>query len=173
MKRYDITAKIYDERYFEEQNRKYQRALKDVNIEGLVVLDMGCGSGLFFSYPAKQAEIVVGIDVSHELLLRAKKQNKQFKNVFLVQADADHLPFRDCCFGAGFAFTVLQNIPNPAIAMAELRRTVKTNNKIVVTGLKKAFAINKFIDILEQTTMQIISFIDEENLNCYIAVLTA
>jgi len=173
MKRYDITAKMYDERYFEEQHRKYQKALKTADIEDLAILDVGCGSGLFFSYVAKQAKIVVGIDVSHGLLLKAKEQAKQFGNVFLVQSDADHLPFRESFFGVAFAFTILQNIPKPAKTITELRRVVEPKSSIVVTGLKKAFTLSEFMDILENSKLTLTIFIDEDTLNCYVAILTA
>jgi len=172
MKRYDITAEMYDERYFDEQHRKYQKALETVDIEGLEILDVGCGSGLFFSHAAEQTKMVVGMDVSHGLLLKAKDQAKRFENVFLVQSDADHLPFKEDFFGAAVAFTMLQNIPNPAKTITELRRTVKTGGKVVVTGLKKAFTLSEFMDILENSKLTLTTFIDEEALNCHVAILT-
>ena len=48
MQRYDVTAEMYDERYADEQQRKYKKALENVNVTGKTVLDVGCGSGLFF-----------------------------------------------------------------------------------------------------------------------------
>jgi ubiquinone/menaquinone biosynthesis C-methylase UbiE len=171
MKRYDITAQMYDERYFEEQHRKYQKALGNVCVKGLAILDVGCGSGLFFSHVAEQAVLVVGVDVSHGLLLKAKGQTERFGNVFLVQADADHLPFRDNFFGDAFAFTMLQNVPKPTETIAELKRVIGADGKMVVTGLKKVFALSKFMDILENSKMTLMTFVDEESLNCYVAVL--
>ena len=97
MQRYDLTAEMYEERYAEEQKAKYAAALENVNIANCAVLDVGCGSGLFFSHAAK-AKFVVGVDVSRKLLLKAKKQTRAFGNVFVLQADADHLPFRECLF---------------------------------------------------------------------------
>jgi ubiquinone/menaquinone biosynthesis C-methylase UbiE len=173
MQRYDVTAEMYDERYSEEQNRKYQKALENVSVEGTAVLDAGCGSGLFFRRTAGQAGMVMGVDVSHGLLLKAKEQTKLFGNVFVVQADADQLPFRDGFFGAAFAFTVLQNMPKPAETLGELKRVVKAGGRVVVTGLKKAFALNKFLDILDDSGLETAAFMDDEALNCYVAVLAA
>jgi ubiquinone/menaquinone biosynthesis C-methylase UbiE len=173
MQRYDVTAEMYDERYSEEQNRKYQKALQNVDVEGMAVLDVGCGSGLFFRRATNQATMVVGVDVSHGLLLKAKGQAKMFGNVFVVQADADCLPFRDGFFGVGFAFTVLQNMPNPAETLGELKRVVRADGRVVVTGLKKAFALEEFMDVLEDSGLQTATFVDDEALNCYVAVLAA
>jgi len=95
MQRYDVTAEMYDERYAQEQMAKYGKALENVDVAGRVVLDVGCGSGLFFREIAAQADMVVGVDVSGKLLLKAKEQRSAFQNVAVLQADADHLPFRD------------------------------------------------------------------------------
>ena len=64
MQRYDLTAQMYDERYAEEQETKYRVSLENLNVTGCVVLDVGCGSGLFFSHVAAQASMVVGVDIS-------------------------------------------------------------------------------------------------------------
>ena len=125
---------------------------------------------MFFEEAAKKAKAVVGVDVS-KLLLRKAKANAS-ANVYLVQADADHLPFQNGTFKAVFSFTVLQNMPKPKKTLQEIRRLIKKGNRIVVTGLKKAFPQTSFHDLVEQSGMRIVSFNDEENINCYIAILT-
>jgi malonyl-CoA O-methyltransferase len=171
MHAYDVTAEMYDERYSNEQHHKYQKALENTDVLGEAVLDVGCGSGLFFSEIAEKAKIVAGVDVSKKLLLKAKEH--AVGNVFVVQADADHLPFRDDFFDAIFSFTVLQNMPKPTVTLAELKRVTRQGGKIAVTGLKKAFPLDKFMDIMEGSGMQLAAFVDEEAINCYIAVLAA
>jgi ubiquinone/menaquinone biosynthesis C-methylase UbiE len=171
MQRYDLTAEMYDERYSEEQMRKYKKALENVSVEGKAVLDVGCGSGLFFKEVATQADIVASIDISRKLLLKAKEQAKSLDNVFVLQADADHLPFRDGFFGAVFAFTVLQNMPKPPKTLNELKRVVKGDGRVLVTGLKKAFPLTAFMDVLDGSGLKLVSFVDDEAVNCYVAVL--
>lgn len=149
-----------------------RKLLEKVNVEGGLVLDVGCGSGLFFTQVAKQARMVVGVDVSRKLLLKAKEQANAFQNAFVLQADADHLPFKDGFFGSVFAFTVLQNMPKPAETLCELKRVAKRDGRVVVTGLKKAFPLNRFMDVLEGSALKLVSFVDEEAINCYVAVLT-
>lgn len=171
MQRYDVTAEMYDERYSGEQKAKYKKTLENVNVAGKLVLDVGCGSGLFFQEVAAQAELILGVDVSRKLLLLAKKQAKGFGNTFVVQADADNLPFRDGFIDCVFAFTMLQNMPKPSETLSEIKRVIKRNGRAVVTALKKAFPLEKFMDILEGSSLQVAAFMDEENVNCYIAVL--
>ncbi len=173
MQRYDLTAEMYEKRYAEEQTAKYGAAMENVNVAGGCVLDVGCGSGLFFSQVAAKAGMVVGVDISHKLLLKAKDAAKVFGSVFVLQADADYLPFKDGFFSAVFAFTVLQNMPDPSETLAELKRVAKPGASVVVSGLKKAFLLNTFVDFLEGTSLRLACFVDREDLKCYVAVLAA
>ena len=172
MQRYDLTAEMYEERYAKEQEAKYLAAMQNVSVAGCAVLDAGCGSGLFFSHVAGEAKLVFGVDISRKLLFKAKEQANAFENVTVLQADADHLPFREGFFDIVFAFTVLQNMPKPLVTLGELKRVTKAGGKLVVTGLKKAFELHKFVDILECRGLGIDSFIDCEDLKCYVATLS-
>jgi ubiquinone/menaquinone biosynthesis C-methylase UbiE len=170
MQRYDVTAEMYDVRYAEEQEAKYKAALAGLNVAG-AVLDVGCGTGLLFSHVAAQAETVVGVDVSRKLLLQARERAKNFRNAHLVQADADHLPFKSECFAVVFAFTVLQNMPKPAETLTEIKRTAKQHGgAIVVTGLKKAFSLEAFGALLRQAGLRVVSLKDDAVLKCHVAV---
>ena len=169
MRRYDVTARMYDERYAEEQVAKYHAALKHLDIHGNV-LDVGCGTGLFFSYIADEAETVVGVDISRMLLLQAKEHTRAFRNVHLVQADADHLPFRDACFDAVFAFTVLQNMPNPLKTLTEIQRNTKRSTTIVVTGLKKVFSLETLQALLQKAGLRVVHIEDADVLKCHVAI---
>jgi ubiquinone/menaquinone biosynthesis C-methylase UbiE len=173
MRRYDLTADMYEERYAEEQRAKYRAALENVTVAGGAVLDVGCGSGLFFSHVASCASVVVAVDVSRRLLLKARGEAKMAGNVFVLQADADHLPFSNGFFDAVFTFTVLQNMPDPSQTLGELKRVVAAGGIVVVTGLKKAFPLETFVDFLEGTSLQVASFLDRDDLKCYVAVLIA
>lgn len=173
MQNYNTTADIYDARYSHEQSCKYKKAQEKVKVDGKIVLDAGCGSGLFFNQAAQKAELLIGVDVSRKLLLKAKERASGFANASVVLADVDHLPFRDGFFGVAFAFTVLQNMPDPKETLRELARVTKDGGFVVVTGLKKAFGIVGFMDVLEQSSLRLIDFEDDEALNCFVAVLSA
>jgi len=163
---------MYEERYAQEQKAKYSAALENVDVAGGIILDVGCGSGLFFKEVTGQANMVVGVDISRKLLLKAKEQAMGFGKVFVLQADADHLPFRAAFFDAVFSFTLLQNMPKPPETLDEFKRVTILEGKVVVTGLKKAFSLNAFMDILEGSGLRLVSFVDREDLNCYVAELT-
>ena len=171
-RRYDLTSEMYEGLYAEEQKAKYKAALENLEFAGGVVLDLGCGSGLLFNEVSSQSKMIVGLDISGKLLLKAKDQADKSKKVFVLQADADHLPFKDASFDVIFAFTVLQNLPKPDVTLKELERVNKRGGRIVVTGLKKAFPFSTFVDALEGSGMKVISFIDNRDLKCYVATMT-
>ena len=171
MRRYDLTAQMYDVRYAAEQAIKYQAALEQLNIAcNSTVLDVGCGTGLLFSHVATETQTVVGVDISRLLLLQAKGRARDFCNVHLVQADADHLPFRNACFSIVLVFTVLQNMPKPLETLSEVKRNANRGAAIVVTGLKKAFSLEAFRELLQNAGLQLV-FLEGAHLSkCYVAV---
>jgi ubiquinone/menaquinone biosynthesis C-methylase UbiE len=173
MQRYDLTAQMYEERYAEEQKTKYMASLENLNVAGCTVLDVGCGSGLFFNQVANQASLVVGVDISRKLLLKAKERAGFFENVSVLQADADHLPIKESAFDIVFAFTVLQNMPKPTETLSQLKCPAKVGGNVVVSGLKKAFPLPSFMEVLEGSGLTVVSFVDREDLKCYVAVLAA
>ncbi len=171
MRRYNLTAHMYDNRYAEEQEAKYKEALEDLEIASHnLVLDVGCGSGLLFRHVAPKTETVVGVDISKKLLHQANHRSKGHSNVHVVQADADHLPFKTEALTLIFAFTVLQNMPKPIETLEEIKRVAKRDAFIVVTGLKKAFSLIAFGDLLDQAGLLVVTFRDAEALKCYVAV---
>jgi ubiquinone/menaquinone biosynthesis C-methylase UbiE len=110
---YNLTSNIYNRRYLQEQEQKFNQALLHLNLKpDNAVLDVGCGSGLLFSYVSTKVGSVIGIDLSIALLHKAKKELNE-SNIHLIQADADHLPFQTKIFNIVFAFTILQNMPSP------------------------------------------------------------
>jgi ubiquinone/menaquinone biosynthesis C-methylase UbiE len=170
MRRYDLTAEMYEMRYAEEQAAKYKAALEHLNVTRSRVADVGCGTGILFSQVAAEAQTVVGVDVSAKLLLQAKERARKFQNVHLVQADADHLPFKNDHFSVVFAFTVLQNMPKPLETLSEIKRIAKCGASVVVTGLNKVFSLEAFQTLLQDTGLQVVSIEDSDALKCYVAV---
>jgi ubiquinone/menaquinone biosynthesis C-methylase UbiE len=170
MRRYNLTAEMYEMRYAEEQTAKYKAALEHLNINGCIVVDVGCGIGLLFSEVAAEAQAVVGVDVSEKLLLQAKERARIFRNVQLVQADADHLPFKNDHFSVVFAFTLLQNMPKPLETLREIKRIAECGASVVVTGLKKVFSLEAFQVLLQDAGLQIVSLHEADALKCYVAV---
>jgi len=171
MQRYDVTAQIYDMRYAEEQTAKIEAALKHVKVKAGSVLDVGCGTGILFSYVAGKATTTVGLDVSGKTLLRAKERAKNYANVHLMRADADHMPFKRKVFSMVFAMTLIQNTPNPGETLDEIERVAKADAAIVATGMKKIFTKKTFELLLTNAGLNI-EALEDEDLKSYVAICT-
>jgi ubiquinone/menaquinone biosynthesis C-methylase UbiE len=170
MRRYDLTAHIYDMRYSEEQTEKIDAALETVDMKKhSIILDVGCGTGLLFNHVAGRAETIVGLDISRKILLQAKERSRKFANVYLIWADADSLPFNDEVFSHVFAITLIQNMPSPVKTLKEVERVTKNDAAIIVTGLKKKFSLEGFVRLLHRIGLGTIE-IKNENLKCYVAI---
>jgi len=131
-RRYDLTAYMYDRRYEEIQREKYEAVLTNVARVDRI-LDLGCGTGMLLGPLGERARLVVGVDMSAEMLRTAKKRAT---GALLVLADADHLPFADGSFDTVVSVTLLQNMPDPSKTMREAARVLRSNGKVIVTSLK-------------------------------------
>ena len=160
---------MYDRRYAEEQEAKYKAILAKLKPTGLI-LDIGCGTGLLFNDISSENEGVVGLDVSKKLLLQAREKARKKQNVYVVQADADYSPFRDSVFKTVFAFTLLQNMPQPPETLKEIYRVMQRDAFVVVTGLKKVFSLENLGTLLSEAGFFVVSVEDDEKVNCHIAV---
>ncbi len=171
MRRYDHSASVYDTRYFGEQETKIKTALNELKFKkGSLVLDVGCGTGLLFPYIAEDADLLVGLDFSSEILRQARKRAQQHSSVALLRADADFLPFPDNTFNVVFAITLLQNMPNPLHGLYEIKRVAQSEAVVIATGLKKEFSRREFAQLLRRAKLEISVLKADEQLRGYVAV---
>lgn len=174
MQRYDLTAEIYEMRYGDEQTAKIEAALKCMKMEQHEqVLDAGCGTGILLDHIANEVKMFVGVDISKKTLLRAKQRiyDNELSNAYLVQADVDNMPFSNNLFNKVLVLTVLQNSPDPAKTLTEIKRVGKTGTFFVVTGLKRIFGKRAFIRLLNNAKLKAVAF-KEKDLKCYVAICT-
>jgi SAM-dependent methyltransferase len=89
-------------------------------------LDLGCGTGALTQTIAARSKpaTVTGIDPSDRFIAFARRQT-QNRRVHFQTGDAQALPFPDMTFDAAVAGLVLNFIPNPARAVAEMKRVLQ------------------------------------------------
>ena len=128
---YDNFARYYDavfaplERIGLARFRREAVAELPVNAR---VLELGCGTGANFKfYPA--STLAVSSELSFEMLKTAKQKTT---SNFLVNTDAQFLPFGENDFDAAFATLVFCSIPEPRLAFEELKRVVNKGGKVVL-----------------------------------------
>lgn len=171
IRHYDQQAKIYDVQYVGEQNAKIEDVLNNIKFgSNDLALDLGCGTGFLFQHIFQKVGLLVGVDLSQKALIQAKKRTKNMPNTVLVRADADNTPFPDQIFDKAFAITVLQNMPKPKKTIIELKRIAKPQAVFAVTGLKKKFTAESFVDLLESAHLIVVKLNTDKELKGYVAV---
>jgi len=108
----------------------YDFALNVIDFSGgLNVLDAGCGTGYFCKMAADKGYGVTGIDATPGFIERAKQRVPAGR--FLV-GDIEELPFADNSFDIVSGFNAFQYAASTANALAEAKRVLAANGKLVV-----------------------------------------
>ncbi len=119
---FDRLASVYDATRWSgvppEIMEKLLNAMKELLAGCRTILDVGIGTGRFAEYFNDSGFNVVGIDVS--LGMMAKAREKGLRN--LVQADAQHLPFRDDIFDGAIMIHVLHLVRDWVQVVDEVSR---------------------------------------------------
>jgi len=136
--KYDATAERYDDRYVTIQQRKYREVFSKFNIEKAeIILDIGAGTGLLLDSFPHLTNTIFCCDFSMNMLKMGKEKHK---NGYFICADSEKLPFREVVADIVTCFSVLQNIPNPEIALTEFHSVLKNNETLILTALQKTFS---------------------------------
>ncbi len=101
---------------------------------GGVALDVGSGPGNVTASLARAAGpegLALGVDISVPMLERAVR-NEAGPRIGFIRADAQRLPLRDDTVDAVVSTAVLQLVPNPAAAIAEMARVLRPGGRLVI-----------------------------------------
>lgn len=102
--------------------------------QGECILDVGCGTGVFSMDVLSCGAQIVGLDISHPMLVRAadKTVDHQFAG---VAGDMVSLPFPDESFDKVFSMTAIEFVADAKQAVTELNRVVRRGGTVVLTSL--------------------------------------
>ena len=101
------------EEIFLEQLIKYRG-------KGKIAIDIGCADGRFTLKVAEKFHKIFGVDISSEMLTKARQfqEEQRVSNVIFQEADAEKLPFQDEYFDLIYS----RRGPSP---YTEISRTIK------------------------------------------------
>src|ERR1700734_4387262 len=102
--------------------------------EGGVALDVGAGPGSIttsLAHAAGADGLALGVDISEPMLVRAVRAAAG-PQVGFLRADAQRLPLRDETVDAVVSIAVLQLVPDPAAALAEMARVLRAGGRLAV-----------------------------------------
>ena len=124
---------IYKENDFEKNNFLHFLSpyIKEGNIKGKRILDIGCGSGRFTKWGALcGASVVFGTDLGESVEV-SYKLTKAMENVCIIQADIYSMPFKNQ-FDIAYSIGVLHHLPKPQEGFSRLPKVLKTGGKMLI-----------------------------------------
>ena len=116
---------------------------------GGIALDVGSGPGNVTASLARAAGpegLALGVDISEPMLARAVRAEAG-PQVGFLRADAQRLPFRDQTFDAVLSIAMLQLIPKPSAALAEMARVLRPGARmaVMVPTARRAGALTRLL----------------------------
>jgi SAM-dependent methyltransferase len=99
---------------------------------GRLALELGCGTGIFLEKVARVGARVVGLDLSADLLARARARLDGAPNVVLHRGNAEQMPYPSSFFDAVYGSSVLHHLALER-ALAEVFRVLRPGGACVFT----------------------------------------
>jgi ubiquinone/menaquinone biosynthesis C-methylase UbiE len=93
-------------------------------------LEVGIGTGKNLRYYPANAR-AVGVDLSEGMLSRAAGRPDR-RDLALIQADVQRLPFGDHTFATVVATFVFCSVPDPILRLQEIHRVLKPNGELLM-----------------------------------------
>lgn len=91
------------------------------------VLEIGCGTGAFTTLFCMNGIIPIAIDISYDLLKKAKNKNP---NIIFIQADAENLPLKKNVFDCVLGVSILHHL-NVNSALKGIRAVLTDGGLII------------------------------------------
>jgi ubiquinone/menaquinone biosynthesis C-methylase UbiE len=101
---------------------------------GEMILDAGCGTGVFSLDILSSGSQVIGLDISLPMLRRAREKFGGYP-FYPVWGDISTLPFREGTFDKVVSITAIEFIRNAKECVAELFRVTKSGGVVAVANL--------------------------------------
>jgi SAM-dependent methyltransferase len=97
---------------------------------GTRVLDVGCGPGVVLAAALARGARPSGIDISPGMVAEARRRHPGLE---IATADVTDLPFPDGAFGAAVGNFVLNHLPEPERAVAEVHRVLASGGGVALS----------------------------------------
>jgi ubiquinone/menaquinone biosynthesis C-methylase UbiE len=101
----------------------------------LTVGDLGCGTGQVSELIAPHVAKVVAVDGSTDMVQAARKRLKALHQVDVRRGDMEALPIDDAQLDVAIVALVLHHVPEPARALAEVHRVLKTGSRVLIVDM--------------------------------------
>ena len=146
---FDAVADTYDQWYETAEGAMYDRLEKKAvsgylrqNVQGMKLLEVGCGTGHWSQFFSDCGFEVTGVDVSEPMIKIA--QSKNIANASFQIANGHSLPFNDNSFDVTAAITTLEFVHDTKLVLQEMVRcTRKPSGQLLIGVLNALSRLNR------------------------------
>jgi SAM-dependent methyltransferase len=103
--------------------------------EGERILDVGCGPGFYARElldEVGESGSIVAVDASADMLAVARRRCEGQPNVTFREGNAAALPVDDTDFDAALCVQVMEYVPDPTGALAEMHRALRPGGRVLI-----------------------------------------
>ena len=147
-----------------EIGKRLLERLDYLRIDPSVIVDLGTGTGLALDdlrarYPSAR---IVGIDISEDMLQRARKRGRWFRRSFVLAANAMALPLMDNSVDLIYSNLMLPWCSQPDDVWSEISRVLRPGGALLCTtlGPDTLLELRTALSALDPTGIHIHAFID-------------
>ncbi|MCW4018113.1 MAG: class I SAM-dependent methyltransferase [Candidatus Bathyarchaeota archaeon] len=122
------------------QNYPPSELIGELNISpDNVVMDFGCGPGYYTIEIAKKAKTTFAVDISPEMLEKAKDKaaKNEVSNIEFLQSDGKHVQLSDASVDLILLVTVYHEVGENDVVLAEFSRILKPSGRLVIVEVIK------------------------------------
>lgn len=130
---------------------------------GIHFLDIGCGTGWAVEHVAELVDdqgLFYGVDLSPKMIEKAKSNFHGRANLFFTQANVESIPLENEFFDIIICTNSFHHYPNPAKALDEIYRLLKSGGKVYILDPTADTWIIKLAD-------KIIKIVEPEHVKMY------
>ncbi|NGP87131.1 class I SAM-dependent methyltransferase [Fodinibius halophilus] len=132
---YDEWAQVYDSKNNLTRDLNYEAIRKaSLDLESKEILEIGCGTGLNTAFLAEQAKNVTGVDISEEMLAKARQRVSTGID-FTVADITEPWDFKDESFDLIVGNLVLEHVKDLSHVFSEASRVLRTDGKLYLAEL--------------------------------------
>lgn len=105
------------------------------NLKGKKVLEIGSGAGAHSALFSKHGAEITSLDLTYERVISTQKKLEivdDLKSSFVLQGDAENLPFEENFFDIVYSNGVLHHTPDTEKTIQEVLRVLKPGGKAVI-----------------------------------------
>lgn len=141
-RQFDMAASFYGvnntlpvSHIFATRIQRISELLGDLN--GLKILDVGCGPGFIMTLILEKNGHYFGFDLSQKMLHEAKMRHNFDTPFYLSLGEVENLPFKDNSFDLSLCLGVLEYVEDLDRTLAEISRVLREDSTIILSMQNK------------------------------------